>query len=240
MYVGMPRLYPILSAPCGVLAAVRLFAATTTLVLALAAPAAAAPTMDDLKPCYVAAGEASNQRERIHVHAVGFTPAAHVELLFDGQHYADGRADINGTVVADVPAPPQQIGQRPFTLTLQELENSANFATKTSLVTHLAVTLRPKRARPARKVRFSGRGFTLDKPVYGHYVFGGKVRRTVRLRRDPQQPCGIFHARRRQIPVHRPEVGEWLLQVDQQRRYSSSPASNVVPIFIRVRETVKT
>ena len=239
MYVGMPRLYPILSEPCGVLAPVRLLVATGTLLLTLAAPAAAAPTMDPLKPCYVAAGEASNQRERIHVHAVGFTPAATVDLLFDGQHYATGHADINGTVVADVPAPPQQFGQRPFTLTLQELDNPANFVTKTSLVTHLSVTLRPKRARPSRKVRFSGRGFTLAKPVYGHYVFGGKVRKTIKLSRLPRQPCGTFHARRRQIPVRRPAVGDWLLQVDQQRRYSPHPASNVIPILIRVRETVK-
>jgi hypothetical protein len=42
MYVGMPRLYPILSAACGVPSGVRLIAATALLVLALAAPAAAA------------------------------------------------------------------------------------------------------------------------------------------------------------------------------------------------------
>jgi hypothetical protein len=213
---------------------------TVTLVLALAAPAAAAPSMDPLKPCYVAAGDASDQRERIHVHAVGFTPAATVDLLFDGQHYDTGKADINGTVIADVPAPPQQFGQRPFTLTLQEIDNPDNFVTQTSLVTHLSVTLRPKRARPSRKVRFSGRGFTLDKPVYGHYVFGGKVRKTIKLSHRHTPTCGTFHARRRQIPIHRPAVGDWTLQVDQQRRYSPHPESNVVPIFIRVRETFKT
>ena len=239
MYVGMPRLYPILSAPCGVPCGVRLIAATALLVLALAAPASAAVALDPLKPCYVADGAASNQRERIHVHATGFTPAGHVALLFDGQHYVTGRADINGTVVADVPAPPQQFGQRPFTLTLQEQENTANFVTATSLVTNLSVTLRPKRARPSRKVRFSGRGFTNDAPVWGHYVFRGKVRKTVRLQRRALQPCGIFHARRRQIPVRHPAVGIWTLQVDQQRAYSTRPASNVQPVIIRVRETVK-
>jgi hypothetical protein len=239
MYVGMPRLYPILSARCGVLAVMRLLLATALLLLALAAPASAAVAMDPLKPCYVAAGTASDQRERIHVHATGFTPAGHVDLMFDGQHYDTGQADIDGTVLADVPAPPQQIGQRPFTLTLQEFENPVNFITQTSLVTHLAVTLKPKRARPSRKVRFSGRGFTLDKPVFGHYLFGGKVRKTIRLARPPTQACGVFHARRRQIPVRRPAVGEWTLQVDQQRRYSPRPASNVVPIYIRVTQTFK-
>jgi hypothetical protein len=239
MYVGMPRLYPILSAPCGVLSRVRLIAATALLLLALTAPASAAVVIDPpLNPCYVADGPAPEQRERIHVHATGFTAAAHVDLLFDGQLYTTGMSDINGAVTADVPAPAQTFGQRPFTLSLQEHENAANFVTTTSLVTNLSVTLRPKRARPSRKVLFSGRGFTDDAPVWGHYVFRGKVRKTVRLARRPVQPCGIFHARRRQIPVRRPAVGVWTLQVDQQRTYSVRPASNVQPVIIRVSETV--
>src|SRR3954452_9366805 len=239
MYVGMPRLYPILSAPCGVLSGMRVLPLAALLVLALAAPAAAAPTMDPLKRCYAADGDAPNQRETVHVHATGFTPAAHVDLLIDNQLQLTGQADINGAVTAQVPAPFQGVGQRPFFLTLQEQENTTNFVTVSSLVTNLSVTLRPKRARPSRKVRFSGRGFTLDAPVFGHYVFGGKLRKTVRLARRPVQPCGIFHAKRRQIPVRRPTPGDWLLQVDQQRRYSPHPASNTQPVLIRVRETFK-
>jgi hypothetical protein len=239
MYVGMHRLYPILSAPCGVLSGVRALPVAALLTLALAAPAMAAPTMDPLKGCYASDGDAPTQREAVHVHAIGFTPAAHVELLIDGQLQTTGRADITGAVTADVPAPAQAIGQRPFTLTLQEQENTLNFVTASSLVTNLSVTLRPKRARPSRKVRFSGRGFTRDKPVFGHYVLGGKVRKTITLSRRPQQPCGVFHARRRQIPIHHPATGTWLLQVDQQRRYSPHPASNMQPVFIRVSETIK-
>jgi hypothetical protein len=195
--------------------------------------------MDPLNACYASDGDAPAQREKVHVHATGFTPAAHIELLIDGQFVTAGRADINGTTIADIPAPFQALGQRPFTLTLQEQENAQNFVTAGSLVTNLSVTLRPKRARPSRRVRFSGRGFTKDKPVYGHYVFGGKVRKTVRLARRPVQPCGIFHAKRRQIPVHHPTTGTWLLQVDQQHRYSPHPASNVQPVIIRVTETFK-
>jgi hypothetical protein len=240
MYVGMPRLYPILSAACGVPSDVRLLPVTAFLLFALAAPATAAPAMDPLKPCYASDGEGVAERETVHVRAAGFTPASHVDLQIDGVTQITGQADINGTVVAEVPAPFQGIGQRPFTLTLQEQENRANFVTSTPLVTNLSVTLRPKRARPSRKVRFSGRGFTKDKPVYGHYVFGGKVRKTVRLARRPVQPCGIFHAKRRQIPVRRPAVGGWILQVDQQRRYSPRPASNLQLIYITVAQTVKT
>src|ERR1044072_752710 len=73
MYVGMPRLYPILSASCGVLGNVRMLPLTALLLLALAAPASAAPVLDAklLKPCYASDGEAPAQRETVHVRATG-------------------------------------------------------------------------------------------------------------------------------------------------------------------------
>jgi hypothetical protein len=138
-----------------------------------------------------------------------------------------------------VPAPFQGRGQRPFTLTVKESENVDNFITATSLVTNLGVTLRPSRARPSRRIRFSGRGFTQDAPVYGHYLFGGKVRKTVRFARRATMPCGTFQARGPQIPVRRPATGDWLLQVDQQRKYAPFPGSNAQRVVIRVTETFK-
>jgi hypothetical protein len=237
MYVGMARLYPILSPRCSVLASVRLIAVAALLLFAAAAPARAA-TMQALKPCYVSDGDAPNQREKIAVHAAGFTPEAALTLKIDNQAVANGTADAFGAANAEVPAPFQGFGQRAFTLTVVEDQNPDNFATQTSLVTNLAVILRPQRARPARRVRFSGRGFTLTAPVYGHYVFGGEVRRTVRLAPASGLPCGTFHARRRQIPVRRPATGRWILQVDQQREYAPRPATNAQRVIIRVREMV--
>jgi hypothetical protein len=239
MYVGMPRLYPILSTLCGVLGSVRMLTLTTLLLLGLAAPASAMPVLDPLKPCYVSDGDAPTQREAINIHATGFTPAAHVDLFLDNQFFDTGRADATGVVTGAVPAPFQGFGQRTFTLAIKEQENTFNFVQATSLVTNLSVTLRPNPARPSRKVRFSGRGFTKDAPVYGHYVFGDKVRKTVRFARRPAGKCGVFHAKRRQIPIDRPATGDWLLQVDQQRRYSTAPASNVQPVIIRVRERIR-
>jgi hypothetical protein len=240
MYVGMPRLYPILSALCGVLGSVRL-ALTALLVLSVAAPASAQPVLDPpLHACYVSDGVTPDRRETMHVRATGFTPAAFVDLKIDGQLvYGDLRADVDGTITANPPAPFQGRGERPFTVALEEQDNAANIVTGSSLVTNLSVTLRPKRANPARTVRFSGRGFTNVAPIYGHYVFGGKVRKTIRLARRPVGACGVFHARRRQIPVRKPAIGEWILQVDQQRKYSTHPDSNAQPVIIRVAQVVK-
>jgi hypothetical protein len=235
----MRALYPILSARCGVLAGVRALFATAVLTLTLAAPAQAAVTMDPLKPCYVSDGDLPTQREAIHFHASGFTPTGHLTLTIDGAVVDTGQADAFGMATAVVPAPFQGFGERPFTLVVSESENPQNVVSAPSRVTNLGVTLRPKRARPSRRIRFRGRGFTQTAPVYGHYVFGGKVRKTVRLARRSTGPCGTFRARRRQIPVKHPATGDWLLQVDQQRRYSATPGSNAQRVVIRVTETFK-
>jgi hypothetical protein len=211
-------------------------AATALAIAGLASPAAAA-TLDPLAPCYASAGEAPEQRETIDVHATGFTPSAVLDLYVDGQLVDSGRADVFGETTAKVPAPFQRRGERPFTLVVVERDNPANVASGESRVTSLSVTLRPRDARPSRRVRFRGRGFTAPRPVYGHYLYNGELRRTVRLARRTTAPCGVFRVRRRQIPIANPETGRWLLQVDQQREYAAAPRSNMVHVDITVRET---
>src|SRR5215216_787269 len=117
----MTRLYPILSARCCVVRDVRSIAITALLVLAAAAPAQAAVTMIPLKDCYVSDGLAADKRERIFVHATGFTPQAALALNIDGGAVeATGKADAFGAADAEVPAPFQGFGQRPFTLVVAE------------------------------------------------------------------------------------------------------------------------
>jgi hypothetical protein len=217
----------------------RALIATVLASTALAAPAAAAVTMDPLKPCYASDGQAANQREMINVHATGFTPEALLDLKIDDQVVDTGKADAFGATVAAIPAPFQgraSGGERSFSLEVVEHDNQANFALATSRVTNLEVTLRPNRARPSKKVRFRGRGFTKAAPVYAHYVLGGKLQKTVRLVKQPIAPCGVFSVKRRQIPVRHARVGDWLLQVDQQRRWADRPASNMQALTIKVRE----
>jgi hypothetical protein len=235
----MKALYPILSALCGVLVSVRALLLTATFTLGLAASAQAEVVMDPIKPCYVSDGDLPTQRETIHVHATGFTPAEPVTLTLDGVAVAHGLSDAFGGITANVPAPFQGQGEREFQLVIVEDQNQLNQDSANARVTNLRVKMRPKRARPSRRIRFVGRGFTNDAPVFGHYVYGGKVRKTVRFARRSKLPCGVFRAKRRQIPVKRPATGEWLLQVDQQRRYAALPASNAQRVIIRVTETFK-
>src|SRR3954471_15765344 len=223
----MRSLYPILSAPCGVLPNVRAIIATAFLLLLLAAPAQAQVTMAPLKPCYVSDGDLPAQREQILVHTAGFTPLSTLTLSIDGQPVDTGIADAFGVADWSETAPFEGRDEHEFTLSVVENLNASHAATATARVTNLSVNLKPRVAAPSRKVRFSGRGFTAAAPVFGHYVFGGKVRKTLRFAPRSGTPCGTFHARRRQIPLKNPAFGKWILQVDQQRHYSALPQSNL-------------
>jgi hypothetical protein len=208
--------------------AARLLAAFATLALAVPAAAGAA-TLDPLKPCYVSVTPTS--REAVDVGGSGFTPGAIVDVAIDGAVVRTVQADVLGSLPPQVlQAPDQPWGERPFSVTAAQRGNPANTVTLTSNVTALNLRVDPQRARPSKRVTFRGRGFTGPGGVYAHYLFKGRLRKTVTLTSAVAGPCGTFTARRRQIPVRHPRTGTWTLQVDQQRRYSRAPDS----VFVRV------
>ena len=214
-----------------------------------AAPAAAGASVwtAPLSRCYVSVGPTVDQRQVVVVGAKGFSPLAPVDVSLDGQPADatdDGQpdpfyADPAGEVNARLRVPYQPAGERPFSLSVNERLNPANTVTVTSQVTALAVELRPAQARPSRRVQFSGRGFTKPAPVWGHYLYHGLLQRTVRLARRPVGDCGTFVVRRRQIPVARPWIGKWTLQVDQQKTYAAAPDSVFVRITISVDRRIR-
>jgi hypothetical protein len=200
----------------------------------LCAPQAAqAATLDALRPCYRSVDDGT--RETVHVQAGGFTPGAAVNVAIDGVVVQrDVIALPDGTVSGDVRAPHQRRGERPFSLTVTERDRPANTATVASRVAALSVRLKPREAKPSRRVRFLGRGFLEGTDVYGHYVRRGKARRTVLLGRA-EGPCGRLNVKRRQIPVRRPKTGRWTLQVDDQPQYGPQPPSVLVRLAITVK-----
>jgi len=222
--------------------ATRMYAGAGALAVALIAPAAAhaAPTIEPLKPCYVtAATTAGPQSEGMQIVAAGFSPNASVNLTIDGEAYPGGenlQADADGVLPIDpIPAPFVERGTREFTLTLTEVENPANTVSTTTQSTALGVKLRPKEARPSDLIRFKGGGFTEDKPIWAHYVYKGKVRKTVRMARKPRGGCGGFKARRRQIPVEKPGLGNWTIQFDQSRRFKDPAVEPIVFVRLGIR-----
>ena len=203
----------------------RTLAVSGALLIALAVPAAAqaAVTIDPLlKPCYVTA-ETDDGRvgEAIVVKAHGFTPerGRRHRLRRRGRATPACRPTPTASWACSSPvrveAPFIKKGSRDFTLTLTEQGNPANTAT----VTGRRVALDVKRQAPAgahgrAEIRFRGRGFTANEPVYAHYVYEGELRKTVRMARDPNT-CGEWRKRARQIPVATRTRGIWTVQFDQ-------------------------
>ena len=198
------------------------------LVVVLALPAVAgAATVNPLKPCYIST---SSGTERVPVRGSGFTPGATVDIAMDGTVVEENvfvESDGSfGAGSAGIPAPHVARGQRAFTITVTEDGNPAHVARARTRVVALSFALEPSNARPWRRVRFTGAGFTEPGPVFAHYTFRGRLRRSVRIAR-PKGPCGSFAVKRRMIPIARPALGRWTLQIDQRRRYRPRPASSV-------------
>lgn len=236
-------------------------AACGALLIALALPAAAdaATFTTTLKPCYVTAGTATNrQSEGFRVTGAGFGVNSTVNLAIDGQPVLgpDGNPLLNPTtglpignnLQADdqglldvpglVPAPWIKSGRRDFTVTLTDNVLPGNVATATSKTTALDVSVKPERARPSQRIRFTGSGFTGAKPVFAHYVHGGKLRRTVRMARKPGV-CGTWSARRRQIPVRKAGQGLWTVQFDQLRKYHNGTKGRLKSVYVRLGINVR-
>jgi hypothetical protein len=203
-----------------------------------AAPAQAAPELTSpLNPCYLVAQE--SQRQPVKVAAKGFTPLSLVKIYIDDILQIDTKALVDGTINGQVLAPFQEEGTGSFRLRVSEVDAPANTLEATTLVTRLAVEQSPRRASTTQKVRFKGRGFMEPGlPVYAHYVFAAKARKSVRLGL-PKGPCGTFNFKRPQFPFKKsPGEGKWTIQFDQNPRYDPKTAVRV-PMTIRVKKTPK-
>lgn len=205
----------------------------------LLADTASASTLTPLKPCYVTStDEVSNQirREPVEFGGGGFTPGGLVDIALDGKLQRTVQADAAGNLPAQVlDAPYRRTGQRPFKLTATDRANPLNTVDALSNVTAFDVSIRPSTAAPSSRVRFRGRGFTQPGTVYGHYLYRGKVRKTVTLEKQPSAPCGRFSVKRKQIPIRKPRLGQWLLQIDQERKYRRAPERGAIRVIIRVQ-----
>jgi hypothetical protein len=200
------------------------------------APAAAAqtPTLAPLKPCYVAAGAAADQRERVNINAQGLTKNGTATVALDGGVLEpEAAVDPMGALLGSVQAPFQASGQRLFTLSIADNANPALAVSAQSFVTALDVRVTPANARPSRRVHFRGRGFTGGPTVYAHYVRKGKLRKTVQLA-TAAGPCGTFDVHRRQLPIRRPQTGRWMVQIDQAPEWDKTPSSVSVQLTIDV------
>jgi hypothetical protein len=153
----------------------------------------------------------------------GFTPGGPVNYSFDGALSASGVADAAGNVSQPLTAPTLTGStiQHTYSLAAQDQSNPANAATASVTVTKLTATLKPRRARPSKKVKFGIHGMPPGATVWLHYVFHGKSRATKKIGK-PKAPCGTLTVRKRFFPMSRPKPGTWTFQFDNKKKYSAA------------------
>ena len=154
---------------------------------------------------------AGDQRENDHGPRTGVHPGV------DGRRVPRRRprtttrpTDAVGDFTLLVDAPFQDKGERAFTITVTRRCQHRSATPVAGDQPGASTCGRGGRA-PSRRVRFRGRGFMQPRPVYAHYLSGGKERKTVRLARRDGRP--VRHVQRQaaadpgQEPAHRPLDG---------------------------------
>ncbi len=87
-------------------------------------------------------------------------------------------------------------------------------------VVRFGLTTSPAPRRPTSRVRYTARGFTAGRPVFIHFRFRGKTRRTVSLG-IAKGPCGIASERMRALPT-KALYGQWTTYTNQSRKFKAT------------------
>jgi hypothetical protein len=199
------------------------------LPLAAAAPTVAAPGAYAAEirtlPCvaYVAGDQT------LPILATGFTPNGLVRVFTRSAAARTPRAlgvapanAMGAFAMSALPPPfvPPDRNRQTFSLIGYDTTNPASpiVATFRFEVVRFGLTRSPLPSRPRQRVTFTARGFRPGRPVYVHFRFAGRTRRTVNLG-VARPPCGIASERLPALPA-RIRYGTWEVYVDQSRRFS--------------------
>jgi hypothetical protein len=191
---------------------------TVALAGIMAAPATAAPQLEPLNSCYVAASRTST--EPVFVGATGFPPRTRVRVRVASRTRRVRTNAIGALRAVELPAPYVARGEKRFVVAVNGLRERP-------LVSALSVTTSP--ARGNRPVTWRGRGFTAEGDVYAHVLIDEREPEDFRLA-TPKNACGTFIVRHRLLPAG-VRARRWTVQIDQYRTYRPRPAGPHVRLW---------
>lgn len=210
-----------------------LIPAAVAAALVPAAPAGASMLELDARQCYVSGGP-------IGITGTGFTAGATVAL--SGDLTGSAVADAAGRVALQVVAPAiGGVAPRTLSVGATDQANAANAAPPVAfrLVSRLfgGNYAQAIGGRPRQRTAWRFAGFRPGRPIYGHFRFHGRTRRSYRFG-VARGSCGTLTVRARRVPVRTVRAGLWTLQMDQLRRYSPRTADRRVLTF-RISRTLR-
>jgi hypothetical protein len=188
------------------------FAALVAAVLSAPASAAGADIAVD-QECY------AETVGTVTITGSGYTPSSTASVTLGGTT-AGVDTDVNGAFVTTLTAPSTTLkhpGAQQLTLTGTD-DTTGAAATTAVNIARTGVDGVPSRSRPHKRITWNIAGFPGTKPIYGHWRIRGKTRADHRMG-VPQGPCGVLHAKARQIEANQILFGLWTVQFDFNRHY---------------------
>lgn len=192
--------------------------------VAVSVPAAASAATLVTAKCPVFLPGLNDHGKYVGVAGSGWTPNSQVTFAWSNKGGSAGTVatDANGQFGSDKfvtgPAPGQlRRGKniKSYSLTATDGSNTAVKATASLKVVRLGVSP-PQNGSPYRRVTRRLFGFPRNKKIWSHYVFGGKVRKTVSFGRT-KGPCGTASHKMRSQPA-KPRVGHWDVYYSTHRK----------------------
>lgn len=199
---------------------------TAAALIAPASSLAAALAVLPPKPCF-------RSGERVILFGTGFTPNSSAAVALDGKPLGFAASDAQGVIRGQVTLGSIR-GERNRVLTAVDQANQANQATAPLHASGVAVSVKPRRAGPGKRVRVKAYGFTGSRRLYAH-VRRGRFRRNVGLGRL-RGSCGKL-SRRLRVFSKSTRPGVYIVQFDGKRRYSKKTVPAItyrVTIFRRI------
>jgi hypothetical protein len=187
--------------------------------VALAAPAsssAATLAVAPAKTCY-------RSGEHLTLQGAGFTPNNAATVALDGKQLGSAASSAQGLIRGQITLGTIR-GERNRVITAVDQANQANVGTLTLHASGVAVSVKPRRAGPGRRVRVRARGFTGARRLYAH-VRRGRFHRNVRLGRLKGN-CRKL-SRRVRVFSRGTTPGVYIVQFDGKRRYSRKTVPSI-------------
>ena len=201
----------------------------TVLALVLAAVLAPRATAAEL----TVAGTCFASGQQVVVSGTTFTPLAAVTIGGDVAA-TSAQADATGAFRTPIAAPAvAELGPRTVTVTAVDGANPANTATLRLNVVRAAFGSNlPIAGRPHDVTTWRFAGFAAGRPIYAHFLLGGRSRGDYRFG-VARGACGTLAARAPRIPgVRALQPGRWTLKLDQRPAFHETTPGRAVTFRI--------
>jgi hypothetical protein len=198
---------------------------------ATALGASPAPTVRTDRHCYPV-GRA------VTVSGVGFATSRAVDVSIDGVDLGQSTTDGTGAFRGRLVPGGLGRGQAQGVDHLLASDGTSQAGTTFTVTNRIGARFLVSRGNPLRlHAPFEVWGFSMSGSrlaIYLHYVTpSGHVRQTVALGRTGGQ-CGYLKTGRKQFFPFVPSLGQWVLQLDSQKRYAPHPRGPVARINVRI------